>query len=217
MLLCHGVREGEVVESVDLVIGVTGASGSIYAYRLLRVLLGQGHRVHLVLTDDARTTWKHELEDPFDAGQFNGDLRVYDNHDYFTPIASGSFRHEGMVVIPCSMKTAAEVAHGLASTLLTRAADVCLKERRKLVMVVRETPFSLIHLENLTRLSQAGAMVLPASPGFYHSPRGIADLVDFVVARVLDQVGIEHQLGRRWRQDEGNAGDGRVDPKELWQ
>lgn len=201
---------------MDLVIGVTGASGSIYAYRLLRVLLEKGCRVHLVLTPDAGTTWSHELGSPFDPGQFTGDLRVYRNDDYFTPIASGSFRHEGMVVIPCSMKTAAEVAHGFASTLLTRAADVCLKERRKLVMVVRETPFSLIHLENLTHLSRAGAMVLPASPGFYHAPRGIGDLVDFVVARVLDQVGIEHTLGRRWRQDEEDAGSGCVDLKELW-
>ena len=122
--------------------------------------------------------------------------------DYFTPPASGSFRHDGMVIIPCSMGTAGRIAHGVSDDLLTRAADVCLKERRKLILVVRETPLNLIHLRTLTALTEAGAVVLPAAPAFYHRPRTVEELVDTVVARVLQQLGVEQQIMRQWQVEE---------------
>ena len=119
-----------------------------------------------------------------------------DKKDYFSPPASGSFRHDGMVIVPCSMGTAARIAHGISDDLVTRAADVCLKERRKLILVPRETPWNLIHLRNMTLLAEAGATIVPAAPGFYHKPKSIDDLVDFMVGRILQQLGIEQTLIR---------------------
>lgn len=177
------------------VIGVTGASGSIYASRLLGHLKSLGQEVHLVVSESGRKVCAYEgfpdLEKQAD--------RVYDNRDFFAPIASGSWIHQGMAVIPCSMGTLGKMAHGIGDTLLTRAADVCLKERWKLAVVPRETPMSALHLANQKSLAELGAQIIPANPSFYHRPESIEDLVDTVLSRLLDYLGVEHQVGRRWR------------------
>jgi 4-hydroxy-3-polyprenylbenzoate decarboxylase len=191
-----------------VVVGVTGASGAVYAARAVRALLELDCEVHLSLTAAGSATWAYELSRPFrpdavaNARQLR-QLHVHRIDDLFAPIASGSFRHRGMLIVPCSARTLAAVASGLSDNTVTRAADVCLKERRPLVLVVREAPLSRVHLENMLRASDAGALVLPASPGFYHRPRTIDDLVDFVVARALDHLGLEHTVGRRWRDPPG--------------
>lgn len=177
------------------VIGVTGASGAIYADRLVRHLKAIGQEVHLVLTDMGKKVCAFEGHPDIAASAD----RVYDNGDFFAPIASGSYRHQGMVVIPCSMGTLGKIAHGTGDTLLTRAADVCLKEKRKLILVPRETPMSSLHLQNQKILSDMGAGIIPANPSFYHKPATIEDLVDTVLARVLDHLDLEHQVGKRWR------------------
>ena len=177
------------------VIGVTGASGAIYAARLLGHLKALGHEVLFVATESGRKVCAYEgfpdLEKQAD--------RTFENRDFFAPIASGSFVHQGMAVIPCSMGSLGKLAHGIGDTLLTRAADVCLKERRRLVVVPREAPMSALHLRNQAQLSELGAVILPASPSFYHHPVTIEDLVDTVVSRVLDHLGVEHGVGHRWR------------------
>ena len=177
------------------VIGVTGASGAIYAHRLLTHLKALGQQVHLVVTDMGKRVCNYEghgeclkLAD-----------KAYANDDFFAPIASGSYPHRGMVVIPCSMGTLGKIAHGIGDTLLTRAADVCLKEKRTLIVVPRETPMSGLHLQNQKMLSDYGAVILPACPSFYHKPQTIEDLVDTVLARVLDHLGLDHEVGKRWR------------------
>ncbi len=177
----------------EFVIGVTGASGSIYARRLLEVLC-RSHRVHIIVSDTARELASHEGVnlDGFDAA-------YYDNRDLAAPIASGSYRFERMAIVPCSAKTLAAVSHGMANTLIGRAADVALKERRGLVLLMREMPLSRVHLRNMLLADESGATVMVASPGFYHHPRTIDDLVDMVVGRVLDHLGVEHALMARWR------------------
>ena len=188
-----------------VVVGVTGASGSVYGLRLIRALLALAppFEVHAVASDPGKITWQYELGEPFAAEKVGGPhadrLRVYAHDDLFCPLGSGSFRHRGMVVAPCSARTLGAIAAGLADGTVTRAADVCLKERRKLVLIVRETPLSRIHLENMLRVTDAGAVVLPASPGFYHHPTTVDELVDFVVARALDHLGITHAVGERWK------------------
>jgi len=198
------------------VVGVTGGSGAPYARRLLQVLLEAGHHVKLVITesgervlaielglrlegtlDERAEQWRSFLERP------PGDpaLELFHPRDMAASISSGSFPTSGMVVIPCSMGTLARIAAGVSTTLVERAADVTMKERRPLVLVPRETPLNDIHLENMLRLRRAGADILPAAPGFYHQPRTVDDLVDFIVGRVLDRLGIEHQLLRRWTGD----------------
>ena len=178
------------------VIGVTGASGSIYAGRLIGHLKDLGQEVHLVMSESGRKVCAYEgfpdLEKRVD--------KVYDNRDFFAPIASGSWIHQGMAVIPCSMGTLGKMAHGIGDTLLTRAADVCLKERWKLVVVPREAPMSSLHLANQKALSDLGAQIIPANPSFYQHPKSIDDLVDTVLSRLLDYLGVEHQVGRRWRE-----------------
>ena len=181
-----------------VIVGISGASGAVYGARLLQVLQGQSSiETHLVVSDAGWRNLRHELDMNRPAVEALAH-RVHDVHNVGAAIASGSFDCHAMVVAPCSMRTLAAVAHGLADNLLTRAADVALKERRTLVLVPRETPYSAIHLENMLRLTRAGALVLPASPGFYHRPAEIGELVDFVVARVLDQLGVAHSIGRRW-------------------
>jgi flavin prenyltransferase len=199
----------------DVVVGITGASGALYARRLLEILLGTGRRVHLTISPAGAEVLKTELGvtidlENFDASQLNlptesqkerpdrGTLLYHHYRDYYAPIASGSFLTAGMVVCPCSMGTLAGVANGLSTNLIQRAADVHLKERRKLIVVPRETPLGSIALENMKRLSDAGGVVLAAMPGFYHQPKSIGDLVDFVVARILDQLGVEKSLVPRW-------------------
>jgi len=195
------------------VVGVTGGSGAPYARRLLQVLLEAGHQVKLVVTESGERILAIELglrlEGTLDEraeqwrsflGRPAGDtaLELFHPRDMAASISSGSFPTSGMVVIPCSMGTLARIAAGVSTTLVERAADVTMKERRPLVLVPRETPLNEIHLENMLRLRRAGADILPAAPGFYHQPRTIDDLVDFIVARVLDRLGIEHQLLGRW-------------------
>ena len=196
----------------DLVLAVTGASGSAYAMRLLDTLLTAQRRVHLVFSAAGLQVLKHELGLSIDAANFEvaqllphrtsaADkelVTLHDGRDYSAGIASGSSRTGGMVICPCSMGTLSSVAHGLSTNLIQRAADVHLKERRKLVVVPRETPLGSIQLENMKRLSDAGAVILPAMPGFYHNPQSLEDLVDFVVARICDQLDVPHDLARRW-------------------
>ncbi|MDD1725059.1 MAG: UbiX family flavin prenyltransferase [Methanospirillum sp.] len=175
-----------------IVVGISGASGMIYARRLLDHLSGKAE-VHVIITPVAREIALHErirFED--------GDGIFHSPEDLASPVASGSFRHDGMVIAPCSMKTLSAVSHGFTPNLLTRAADVSLKERRRCILLLRENPFSRIHLENMLRAHDAGAVIMTASPPFYHRPEDITSLVDAVVARILDHLGIEHSIGGRW-------------------
>lgn len=195
-----------------LVLAMTGASGAPYAVRLLQVLCRAGRTVHLTISTGGAQVLREEVEisvalNRFDPAAF-GDLepgRVVYHHqaDFNAGIASGSFRTAGMVVSPCSMSSLAAIAHGITTNLVTRAADVHLKERRKLILVPRETPLSLVHLENMAAVTRAGAVVLPGMPGWYHRPRSLDDLVDFVVGRICDQLGVEVDLIRRWGGDAG--------------
>jgi len=176
----------------EVVVGITGASGAIYARRLLEVLCRDA-RVHVIVSDVAAEIAAHE------GVSFEGFPAEYHANDkLFASIASGSHKYDGMVVIPCSSKTLAAIANGYADNLITRTADVCLKEHRKCILVTREMPLSRIHLKNMLAAEEAGATIMPASPGFYHKPRKIDDLVDMVVARVLDHLDIEHNLVQRW-------------------
>ncbi|MDD3977479.1 UbiX family flavin prenyltransferase [Methanomicrobium antiquum] len=177
------------------VVAVTGASGIIYAQRLLEVLSKQAE-VYVIITKIAKKIAEYEMVnlDGFDA--------VYvDEDDMFAGVASGSFRYDGMVVIPCSMKTLSAINSGFSDNLITRAADVCLKEGRKCILMPREMPLSRIHLKNMLSLNEAGATIMVMSPGFYNRPETIADLVDMVVARALDNLGEEHDIGKRWSCD----------------
>ena len=195
-----------------IVLGVSGASGLIYAVRTLKFLLRANYTVNLVASKAAFQVWQAEqgMQMPVDpakqalfwreqADELGGQLICHSIANVGANIASGSFRVAGMVVIPCSMATVAKLAAGLSSDLLERAADVQLKEGRKLVLVPRETPFSLIHLRNLTTLAEAGARIVPANPAWYHQPHSIEDLVDFVVARALDQLDIDCVPLKRWQ------------------
>lgn len=198
--------------SYPLILGVTGASGLIYAVRALKFLLEANYAIELVASKAVYLVWQSELgvRMPVDLEQQSqfwrqqaevptaGHLVCHAAGNVGAAIASGSFRTLGMVILPCSMSTVGKLAAGLSSDLLERAADVQLKEGRKLVLVPRETPFSLIHLRNLTTLAEAGARIVPAIPAWYHQPQTIADLVDFVVARALDQFDIDCVPLKRW-------------------
>ena len=200
----------------DLVLTLTGASGSAYGVRLLEVWLRSGRTVHLSISPAAAEVAERELGrtirldrfDPADLlgpaadGLDLGRLRYHHFRDFRAGIASGSFLTGGMAVCPCSMGTVSAIAHGTSSNLIHRAADVHLKERRRLVLVPRETPLHLVQLRNLVACAEAGAVVLPAMPAFYTRPRSLADAVDFIVGRVCDQLGVEHQMFRRWGGDE---------------
>lgn len=187
--------EASAVERV--IVGITGASGTIYGVRLLEVLRDLGVETHLVLSEAARRV--AGLETGYGVGEIEA-LADYSwvNDEIAAPIASGSFRTSGMIVAPCSIKSLSAIAHSYNDSLLARAADVCLKERRKLVLVVRETPLHLGHLRLMAEVTEYGAVVLPPMPAFYHRPETIADLVDQTVGKVLDQFGLEHDLFRRW-------------------
>jgi 4-hydroxy-3-polyprenylbenzoate decarboxylase len=199
-------------------LALTGASGMPYGIRLLECLLEAGCRVQLLYSQVAQIVAKQEmnLDLPARAKEAQtyfrecystspGQLEVYGREEWFAPVASGSNPPDAMVVCPCTMGTLASIAQGLASNLIERAADVVLKEGRKLVLVPRETPFSAIHLENMLRLSRAGAVILPPNPGFYHHPQSVEDMVDFVVARILDQLAVPHTLMPRWGAGEADA------------
>jgi 4-hydroxy-3-polyprenylbenzoate decarboxylase len=199
----------------DLVVALTGASGAPYGVRLLEVLLRAGRTVHLSVSPAAVQVIDKELDrkvrlDRFDPADLFASadvpverLHYHDCRDFMAGIASGSFLTGGMVVCPCSMGTVAAIAHGLSQNLIQRAADVHLKERRKLILVPRETPLGVVQLRNLLACAEAGAVILPAMPAFYTRPRGLADMVDFVVGRVCDQLGVEHTLSRRWGEGDG--------------
>lgn len=180
-----------------LVVAISGASGAIYGIRALEALAALGVESHLVLTDAALQTIRLETEYARPDVEALA-TEVHPVGDITAKIAGGSFRTDGMLVIPCSMKTLAGIATGYSDNLLLRAADVTLKERRRLVLVVRETPLSLIHIENMATVTRAGAIVLPAMPAFYHKPRTVEDLVDQVVGKAFDMLGVDHQLYKRW-------------------
>jgi flavin prenyltransferase len=191
---------------LPIVMAITGASGAPYAVRLLEQLVAADRPVWLIVTAHGLRLLRTELEiDSVDslrkqigAAAWKRLVTLYDDADRGAAPASGSARNDGMVICPCSMGTLSAISVGASRSLVERAADVMLKERRRLVLVPRETPLSAIHLSNMLRLTRAGAVVLPAAPGFYNRPGSIQDLVDFVVARVLDQLAVEHSLARRW-------------------
>jgi 4-hydroxy-3-polyprenylbenzoate decarboxylase len=195
-------------------LALSGASGMAYGLRLLECLIQAELQVYLLLSQAAHIVAKQELGVALPArasdlekqlstgmGARDGQLRVFGREDWNAPVASGSNPADAMVVCPCSMGTLAAIAHGLSDNLIERAADVMLKENRKLILVPRETPFSTLHLENMLTLSRMNAVILPANPGFYHRPQSIEGVVDFIVARILDQLGIGHTLMARWGAD----------------
>ena len=195
---------------LPVVLAITGASGAPYAVRLLEALVANAvptwlivssHGWRLLATESGIATLD-ALRVFVGPERFDAHVRVFDDGDRGAAPASGSARTAGMVVCPCSMGTVSAIAHGTSRSLVERAADVALKERRRLLLVPRETPLSLVHLENLAAVTRAGAIVLPAAPGFYHQPQTIAELVDFIVARILDHLDVEHDLGRRWGGDD---------------
>ncbi len=192
-------------------LALSGASGMAYGLRLLECLLAADLRVYLLLSQAAHIVAKQELGIALPArasdlekqlsdglNARDGQLRVFGREDWSAPVASGSNPADAMVVCPCSMGTLAAIAHGLSDNLIERAADVMLKEQKKLILVPREAPFSTLHLENMLALSRMNAVILPANPGFYHRPQSVEDVVDFIVARILDQLGIQHELMVRW-------------------
>ncbi|MDO4433314.1 MAG: flavin prenyltransferase UbiX [Alysiella sp.] len=194
-----------------ITLAFTGASGMPYGMRLLAYLLSAGKTVYLIYSQAAQIVAQQEMDftlptSPNEAQKqlckhfqvSPAQLRVFGKNEWFAPIASGNAVADAMVICPASMGTVAAVAHGYAETLLHRAADVCIKERRPLVIVPRETPFSALHLENLLKLAQLGCTILPPSPGFYNRPQNITDIIDFVVARILDQLHISHNLMPKW-------------------
>ncbi|MEM5789543.1 MAG: UbiX family flavin prenyltransferase [Syntrophobacteraceae bacterium] len=181
----------------NLLIGITGASGAPYARALLRAIPMDRFNVSVIASGAGRLVYELEIGQPLSEDLPPG-VRVWEESDFTAPFASGSFPCAGMAVVPCTMGTLGAIAAGLSQNLIHRAADVCIKERRPLVLVVRETPLNRIHLSNMLRLSEAGAVILPAMPGFYHKPVSIDDLVKFMVARILDQFGISHKLVPPW-------------------
>ncbi|PIP42199.1 MAG: aromatic acid decarboxylase [Desulfobacterales bacterium CG23_combo_of_CG06-09_8_20_14_all_51_8] len=191
------------------IVAITGASGGIYGLRLISALMAFPADVFVLISSSGRAVLTHETD--FSGGQITeyfekksiashegARILEIDVADFFAPLASGSFRHDGMVVAPCSMNTLAAIACGRTDNLIHRAADVCLKEKRTLILLPRESPLSLIHLKNMVRAAEAGAVILPPSPGFYTHPATIADLLDSVVARVLDHLDLDHELIARW-------------------
>lgn len=195
-------------------LALSGASGMAYGLRLLECLLAADLQVYLLVSQAAHIVAKQELDVTLPAraadlqrqlseslGARDGQLRVFGREDWNAPVASGSNPADAMVVCPCSMGTLAAIAHGLSDNLIERAADVMLKERRTLIVVPREAPFSALHLENMLALARMNAVILPANPGFYHRPRAVEDLVDFIVARILDQLGVGHTLMARWGEE----------------
>lgn len=204
---------------LPVVLALTGASGAVYATRLLELLVRSGIQVHFTVSPSGAAVVKQELNVALDparpdivtllpadiAEQAKLLVTCYQYQDFMAPIASGSFLTGGMVVCPCSGSTLSGIAHAASQNLIQRAAEVHLKERRKLILVPRETPLSVLQIENMHRAAQAGAIVLPASPGFYHGAKTLADLVDFVVARILDQLAVPHDLILRWGTSEGGS------------
>ncbi len=198
-----------------ITLAFTGASGMPYGMRLLEMLLAEHVRVYLLYSQVAQVVARQEMQISLpsrakEAEEFlnrrfdvaEGQLRVFGREEWFSPVASGSNTTNAMVICPCTMGTLAAVAAGLNQKLIERAADVMLKENRQLILVTREMPFSVIHLENMLKLARSGAVIMPANPGFYHHPECLQDIVDFVVARILDHLGVAHTLMTRWGESE---------------
>lgn len=192
-------------------VAITGASGVVYGIRLLEYLLKEGHKVFLVITKEGFEILRGELDIDWDGGEKGvnrgieryfksqpGQVTYLDENNLSAPISSGSFRIDGMIIVPCSMKTLASIANGFSDNLIERSADVMLKERRPLILVPRETPLNVIHLNNMLSIARAGAHIIPAMPAFYHHPKTVEDMVNFIVGRVLDAIGIKNELYRRW-------------------
>ncbi|TVO58835.1 flavin prenyltransferase UbiX [Denitromonas halophila] len=200
-----------MTQPLTITVALTGASGMAYGLRLIECLLGAGHTVWLLYSQVAQIVAQQEMDWHLPSraaeveaelsarfGAAPGQLRVFGRESWFAPPASGSNPPDAMVVCPCTMGRLASIANGMSQDLIERAADVVIKEGRKLVLVPRETPFSAIHLENMLKLSRLGVCILPANPGFYTRPTSVQDVIDFVVARILDQLGIAHALMPRW-------------------
>jgi 4-hydroxy-3-polyprenylbenzoate decarboxylase len=185
------------MEEKHLIVAITGASGAAYARMLLRTLPREGIRIHLVASQAGKSVYDLEIGKPLEDDLPQG-VSLYDENDFTAPFASGSFLSKGMVVVPCSMGTLAAIANGISRNLIHRAADVCLKEGRRLVLVPRETPLNSIHLRNMLRLSKAGGIILPAMPGFYYRPQVVDDLVRFIVARIIEQLQMSQNLLPPW-------------------
>lgn len=190
------------------ILGITGASGAIYAERLLLALASTSHQVEVVPTKVGGDIFRQEtgksLERVLEEQQARGaQVRLWDPMDFYAPFSSGTQRYDGMAVVPCSGGALGRIAHGTSNDLLSRAADVCLKENRRLVLLLRETPLSEVHLQNMLRVRRAGAVVMPASPGFYSHPKDLVELADSLVQRVLDHLGVDEQVFRRWRERAG--------------
>ncbi len=184
----------------EIILGISGASGVQYGIRILETLKQMdGYETHLVISESAKKLI--EIETDYSIGEIeNMADHVYADDDFTAPIASGSHKSKGMLIAPCSMKTLASIAIGMSDTLISRAADVCLKERRPLILMVRETPLNLIHIQNMERAIKAGASILPACPAFYSKPGSIDDIINFMAGRALDLLGIEHNLYKRWHE-----------------
>lgn len=189
-----------------IIVGLTGASGSAYFLRLIEVLLEYQIDIHVIATEHGSQVLKYEtgvsLEDQIKVWNEKASdttITLEDNNNMFSAVASGSYRCDGMIIIPCSMSTMAEIANGISKSLLTRAADVMIKEQRKLVIVPRETPLSTIHLKNMYELSKVGVTILPAMPGFYNHPKTLDDIVNHIVGKALDCIGIDNNNYKRWK------------------
>jgi len=192
----------------DYVIGITGASGSIYGVRLIHELVSRKHHVDVVITNAGKKVMEEELGISGSKeiknlllSPKNVQIRIYENDDFTAPFMSGSNAYEAVIIIPCSVGKLSAIANGISGNLLERTADVALKEKRPLLLVVRETPLSLIHLENMVKVVKAGAQVLPAMPAFYHHPKTIDDMVNFIVGKVLNLLRIDHNLLKGWRSE----------------
>jgi 4-hydroxy-3-polyprenylbenzoate decarboxylase len=190
----------------DFVIGITGASGSIYGVRLVQELAKRENNVNVIVTYAGKKVMTEELGisgfeqiDKLGMAEISDKIRIWENDNFEAPFMSGSNAPEAVIIIPCSVGKLAAVANGLSSNLLERTADVALKERRRLILVVRETPLNLIHLKNMVKVTRAGAEILPAMPAFYHHPKTVDDMVNFIVGKVLNLLGIEHDLFKGWR------------------
>jgi len=183
---------------MKILLCISGASGSIYGIKLLEELVKSNNQVHLIVSEDAKKIIKYETNYTYDKLK-KISYTSYRNSDMFASPASGSFKLDAMVIAPCSMKTLSSIANGYSETLISRAASCFLKEERKLILVLRETPLDLPGIKNILSAKQAGATILPAMPGFYHKPKKIDDLVDFIVGKILDQLKINHSLFKRWK------------------
>ena len=186
----------------EIIVAITGASGAIYGIRLIQELSKMGKRMRIIVTESAKLTLKHECG--YEIKQLNSieGVTLEDNSDIAAKSASGSAKIDAMVIVPCSGTTLGKLASGIGDNLVTRSAIVSMKERRKLIIVPRETPLATPHIENMLKLSSWDTVILPASPGFYNIPQSIDDLVDFIVSRILDQLGLENDVSKRWTGEE---------------